>query len=67
MHTEFGPLCSIPIEELFDAMGAEEFGSGMSDDALSALGSFRAALGQAAKKRIGFGRRLFYRYIKHLL
>ncbi|MBR6708769.1 MAG: transglutaminase domain-containing protein, partial [Clostridia bacterium] len=64
---EFGPLCPIPIEELFDAMGAEEFGSGMSDDALSALGSFRAALGQAAKKRIGFGRRLFYRYIKHLL
>lgn len=64
---EFGPLCPIPLTDLFDAMGAEEFGPGMTDDSLRALGAFRAALGQTAKKRIGLGRRLYYRYIKHLL
>jgi len=63
----FGPLSPIPLAELFDAIAAEEFGSGMSGDALCALAVFRAALGDAAKKQLSLAGRLHYRYIKHLL
>lgn len=64
---DFGTLCSIPLQDLFGEIAAEEFGGGMGGEALCALGMFSEALEGTAKKILPIHRRFYYRYIKHLL
>lgn len=67
LEEPFGALCSIPLRELLEEIAAEEFGSGISREALQALSVFCEALEEAARRTLPIHRRFYYRYIKHLL
>ncbi len=57
--TDFGAI--------FEALAAEEFGNGMTDDRLADTAQFYIRLRGAAKRKLGPGKRIFYHYIKRMI
>lgn len=52
---------------IFDAIAAEEFGHGMSDDQLREVAVFCKRIREAAPRRLGAGKRLHYHLLKKLI
>ncbi len=67
LDESLGALSPMPLSELYAAIAAEEFGSGMDTHALRALAAFRRNLGDVAKQHLRLGSRIRYRYAKRLL
>lgn len=53
--------------QLFEAMAAEEFGSGMTDDELRRLATFYRRLRGAVKLRLPWYKRLYYHFVKRII
>lgn len=52
---------------IFDAVAAEEFGNGMSDDQLREVAVFCKRMRGAAARRLSAGKRLYYHFVKKLV
>lgn len=57
--TDFGAI--------FEALAAEEFGNGMTEDQLCEVAAFYIRLQSAAKSRVFWGKRIFCHFIKRMI